>query len=1322
MRLEDRWMPAMLMVTSLADSGAGTLRAAIQNSVGQSGGGTGHDTIQFSSAIDGGIIELSTFTNDATVDGPSAFLIGNGDTLTIDGQTGLTRGITITHSGTTPFRLFDVDTNGSLTLQDLTLSGGNVQGGAGGNGNRGGGGGGAGLGGAIFNKGKLTLVDSTLTGNTALGGAGGSSSGASVAGAGGAGGGPNGGSAGPKPLQFGDPAAGGAGGFGGGGGGAGAGAFIFGFGNHTYHSGGAGGSGGFGGGGGGGTAGFLGGGGGYGGGGGGIGSGKDPLSGGRALAYGGGGGGAGMGGAVFNEAGTVVITNSTFTANTASGGSAGNGGLGNPGAAGAGLGGGLFNHNGTITVTNGTFSLNTADQGGRGIFNLGDSTGKTTTSTTATASINNTIIGQADTTVTDFTGKTVGTGTNTSSGFGDLIRTHSGFGGTAASTADPLLGPLQNNGGLTQTMAILAGSPAINRGVKAGAPLTDQRGFVRDRDNAGTVDIGAYEFPLGASMVVSTAADAVKPDDFLSLREAINLANGTLPFGTLTAKEQNQVTFAAAGFVNTITFASSLNGSTLTLSTVGDNRVGPSAFLVNSIVVIDGPSGGSGIGLQVAAEATMRLFDVMNTGDLTLHHLTLSGGDAQGFAGGNAFWGGAGGGSAGLGGAIFNQGKLTILQSTLTGNTAVGGAGGSYQRTGLIAFGGAGGGGLNAAGGSETTNNGRAGGGPDGGQGGTSASTGGTSGAFGGGGGGGFGTASPGGGPGRAGGFGGGGGGGGYGGLGGAGGFGGGGSGGGGYSVPGGGGYAGGGGAAGNLQTGGGGGGAGMGGAIFNEAGTVVITNSTFTENTASGGAGGTGGTSEIPNNGTAGKGLGGGLFNHNGTITVTSSTFSKNHAPQGGRGIVNLADSVGKTTASTIATATITNTIMGQTNTAHEDFTGRRIGTGITVTAGSGDLIRSQRGFGGTIVSIADPLLGPLQNNGGPTPTMALLPGSPALSAATASLSPVTDQRGSRDGDGSDIGAFQFPSQSIKFGPLQPRTYGDRDIALSAPTKSGLPVTFTASGNASVYQNSAGKWYAHILGAGSATITAHGADDPEFKPAPDVAQVLAITQANASIVITPYRVTYDGKTHIATGTATGVRQVVLSKGLSLGGTTHTIAGTYNNDIWKFHDPAGNYKDASGTVTDIIAQASASIVITPYRVVFDFRPHTATGTATGLNNVDLSKGLSLGGTTHTIAGTYNNDIWKFHDPAGNYRDASGTVTNVIGLFGAKKVTQHARVSAVNATGPDPQQGIAATAPLSGPSAPAPGPLFPSPAKLSGADLFRGRHLVGQRVKPNHGDH
>jgi Ca2+-binding RTX toxin-like protein len=54
---------------------------------------------------------------------------------------------------------------------------------------------------------------------------------------------------------------------------------------------------------------------------------------------------------------------------------------------------------------------------------------------------------------------------------------------------DPLLAPLQDNGGGFLTHALLSGSPAINTGVSSDAPLTDQRGILRD----GLIDSGSFE-------------------------------------------------------------------------------------------------------------------------------------------------------------------------------------------------------------------------------------------------------------------------------------------------------------------------------------------------------------------------------------------------------------------------------------------------------------------------------------------------------------------------------------------------------------------------------------------------------------------------------------------------------------------------------------------------------------------------------------------------------------------------------------------------------------------------------------------------------------
>jgi hypothetical protein len=59
------------------------------------------------------------------------------------------------------------------------------------------------------------------------------------------------------------------------------------------------------------------------------------------------------------------------------------------------------------------------------------------------------------------------------------------------------------------------------------------------------------------------------------------------------------------------------------------------------------------------------------------------------------------------------------------------------------------------------------------------------------------------------------------------------------------------------------------------------------------------------------------------------------------------------------------------------------------------------------------DPKLASLAWNGGPTPTMALLPGSPAIDAAETSTAPFTDQRGFPRpyGSAADIGAFEYGS-----------------------------------------------------------------------------------------------------------------------------------------------------------------------------------------------------------------------------------------------------------------------------------------------------------------------
>ncbi|MCK6478304.1 MAG: hypothetical protein L6Q35_15905, partial [Phycisphaerales bacterium] len=69
---------------------------------------------------------------------------------------------------------------------------------------------------------------------------------------------------------------------------------------------------------------------------------------------------------------------------------------------------------------------------------------------------------------------------------------------------DPLLGSLANNGGPTQTQALLAGSPAINKGSNPDGLSTDQRGAGFARTQGTVADIGAYEIPVNPTLTSLT--------------------------------------------------------------------------------------------------------------------------------------------------------------------------------------------------------------------------------------------------------------------------------------------------------------------------------------------------------------------------------------------------------------------------------------------------------------------------------------------------------------------------------------------------------------------------------------------------------------------------------------------------------------------------------------------------------------------------------------------------------------------------------------------------------------------------------------------------
>ena len=133
----------------------------------------------------------------------------------------------------------------------------------------------------------------------------------------------------------------------------------------------------------------------------------------------------------------------------------------------------------------------------------------------------------------------------------------------------------------------------------------------------------------------------------------------------------------------------------------------------------------------------------------------------------------------------------------------------------------------------------------------------------------------------------------------------------------------------------------------------------------------------------------------------------------------------------------------------------------------------------------------------------------------------------------------------------------------------------------------------------------------------------LTVTPATAVISVSGYTVPYDGLPHTATGTATGVLGEPLSADLDLTATTHTAVGV-TLDAWTFHDPAGNYVDAGGTVTDTITAGALTITAAnqtkPYGTTFTFAGTEFT--VSGLQGTDsvTSVTLTSAGAPATAAG------------------------------------------------------------------------------------------------------
>lgn len=203
---------------------------------------------------------------------------------------------------------------------------------------------------------------------------------------------------------------------------------------------------------------------------------------------------------------------------------------------------------------------------------------------------------------------------------------------------------------------------------------------------------------------------------------------------------------------------------------------------------------------------------------------------------------------------------------------------------------------------------------------------------------------------------------------------------------------------AGNVTTGNAGG-------IYNINGTLDLFNSTVSGNSAAviggGIANGSGASvvnvtnSTISGNSASG---GGGIFT-NGAITVRSSTITANSATTEGGGVSNF----------TFDAVSLGNTIVaGNTAPVAPDFRDTITSLGFNLIGNTNGTLITGDPTGNLLNQ--DARLMPLGIYGGPTLTHALMPGSPAINAGTATNAPTTDQRGRPRVGQVDIGAYEFP------------------------------------------------------------------------------------------------------------------------------------------------------------------------------------------------------------------------------------------------------------------------------------------------------------------------
>jgi hypothetical protein len=355
------------------------------------------------------------------------------------------------------------------------------------------------------------------------------------------------------------------------------------------------------------------------------------------------------------------------------------------------------------------------------------------------------------------------------------------------------------------------------------------------------------------------------------------------------------------------------------------------------------------------------------------------------------------------------------------------------------------------------------------------------------------------------------------------------------------------------------------------------MVNCTLAFNTVTGGFGLAGG----------GSAFGGGIFNLNGVLTLRNSTIANNSAAGGlgnqsgfadGGTVYSLAygNSIAAANAPVSATVNLINSILADStyiglngshelvNERHADATTGSQATLNLVTVRS--IVESFANNEGTIINAGpgdanilavDPVLDPLglRDNGGPTRTIALAGGSPAIDAGIAAISTGTDERGVVRDALPDLGAFEF------VGGL-----------LAAGADSGVLPHVKIYANGSTLRFSLSPYPGTFLGGvrvAVGDVTGDGVADIITAPGKGLARAtIKVFDGNTGqqvATVNPFPATFKGGAYIAAGDFDGdaAEEVVVGMG-SAGGQVR-IFNIDGSSVSQVAGPLGNFKPYGAT-------------------------------------------------------------------------------------------------------------------------------------------------------------